>query len=86
MDIRLIVFGMVTILIALFIGAKFFVPKEKDKSQKEALFVESVSAFLKNPNQENYDICFRRASELPHLKNKGDNLIKDFLSKNKVVI
>ncbi len=86
MDIRLIVFGMVVILAGLFLGAKFFVPKEKNKSRLEGQFVEAVSAFIKEPNESNYQACLERAKALPHLKNREESVVKDFLARNKVVL
>ena len=82
MDIRIIVFGMCFVLIALFIGANYFVPKEKDRSNKEAQFALSMKDFLQAPSQEKYDQCLAAAQELPHLKNKDERTIKSYLEKN----
>lgn len=81
MDIRYIVFGMMTVLAFLFIGAKFFIPVEKNKAKNEALFVESVKAFKSTPNQENYNQCLERAKGLSYLKNKKDEDLKAYLEK-----
>lgn len=80
MDIRVIVFGMMAVLALLFIGAKFFVPKEKDKGKKEALFVESVKNFKTSPNKDNYDKCLSSAKELTFLKGKSEDEVKDYLN------
>jgi hypothetical protein len=79
MDIRIIVFGMMGVLAVLFIGAKFFIPKEKNKGKKEALFAESVMAFKKTPSQETYRRCFEAAKELAFLKDKSKSDIENYL-------
>ncbi|MCR9204285.1 MAG: hypothetical protein NXH75_06900 [Halobacteriovoraceae bacterium] len=48
MDIRVIVFGMCFVLAGLFIGAKFFVPREKKKSKLEAEEAEKFLASKKS--------------------------------------
>jgi hypothetical protein len=79
MDIRVIVFGMVVVLAFLFIGAKFFVPREKDRSKKEALFVEAIKVFKGRPSKENYDECIETARNLPQYKANSIDEIKKIL-------
>lgn len=68
------------VLLLLFIGAKFFIPHEKNKGQKEAAFAESVKAFKEQPNKDNYLNCLNSAKELAFLKDKPEEEIKSYLS------
>lgn len=80
MDIRVIVFGMVIVLALLFIGARFFVPKEKDRSRLEAQFAQAALSFKASPNQESFNSCLEAAKNLPYLKNKDESDIRAYLS------
>ncbi len=79
MDFRIIVFGMMAVLALLFIGSKFFIPKEKNKGMTEALFAESVMAFKKTPSKETYEKCVEAAKELSFLKGKDESDIRNYL-------
>jgi len=84
MDVRLIVFGMCGVLILLFVGAKFFVPKEKSNSKAEASYAEAVLKFKSNPTKENFQHCFSQAKKLPFLLQANDEDINYWLKKNNV--
>lgn len=85
MNIKYIVFGMMAVLLLLFIGAKFFIPHEKNKGQKEAFFAESVKAFKSTPTKDNYEACLNTAKELAFLKNKSEEEVKKFLSSQGII-
>ena len=57
MDIRYIAFGMIAILALLFIGAKLYIPREKNKTKWEADYALAAQTFFKEPNQQNYEAC-----------------------------
>lgn len=80
MDIRIIAFGMVAVLALLFIGARFFVPREKNNSRLEAAFAQAALQYKASPNEAGFKACFEAAKDLPHLKNKDEQAIKDYLS------
>lgn len=84
MDIRLIVFGMVAVLVALFLGAKFFVPREKEENQREAAYAESVLTFRKFPNKENFFNCLEMAKHLKRFKNYSEEQLKEALRADQV--
>lgn len=86
MDIRVIVFGMCFVLIGLFVAAKFFVPREKEKSLKEAQYAERVFAFRSNPSEETYKECLNFAKSLPRFQNQSEDLIKETLKKDQVFL
>ena len=80
MDIRIIAFGMLFILAALFIGARFFVPREKSNSRLEADFAQAALTFKSNPSEELYKECQEKAKNLPHLKNISDDDLNKYLA------
>ena len=59
MDIRLIVFGMLAVLAVLFIGAKFYIPREQNKAKFEAEYALAVQNFHKSQTLEAYNSCYR---------------------------
>lgn len=81
MDIRIIVFGMMVVLAFLFIGAKIFVPREKEQSKREAFFVEAIKLFKENPSKEHYIMCINAAKELKQYQSKSTDEISESLSK-----
>jgi len=64
MDIRLIAFGMVGVLLLLFIGAKFYVPREKSKSKWEGQYALAAQAYYKDASLENFTRCKEVLSEI----------------------
>lgn len=85
MDIRLIVFGMVAVLAVLFIGAKLFIPREKNNTKAEADYVESALRFKSEPSHENYDLVFKAAGKLRNFNNADEMKIQRFLEKQKIL-
>ena len=57
MDIRFIAFGMIAILALLFVGAKLYIPREKNKTKWEADYALAAQDFFKEPSQQHYEAC-----------------------------
>ncbi len=57
MDLRFIAFGMVIVLLLLFVGAKLYIPKEKSRTKGEAQYALAARDFFKDPSRENYQHC-----------------------------
>lgn len=78
MDIRIIVFGMCAVLALLFIGAKFYTPRAKENSKREAEYAELAQAYFKNPSVDLYEKCLKAAQFLrpnaPELLLQKDNI------------
>ena len=86
MDIRIIAFGMLFVLAALFIGARFFVPKEKENSRYEADFAQAAIAFKQNPNKDNFQKCLEASKKLSYLKGKSQDDILQYLSSQGITL
>jgi hypothetical protein len=82
MDIRFIAFGMIIILLALFIGVHFYLPKEKKKSKWEIEYAIAAQAYYNDQTKENFEVCY---SVL--LNWIGDNtaLIEKKLNQDKII-
>lgn len=57
MEIRFIAFGMVILLVLLFAGANFYIPRAKAKSKWEAQYALAALEYFKNSTQDNYLQC-----------------------------
>jgi len=57
MEIRFIAFGMVIVLILLFIGAHFYIPRAKAKSKAEADYALAALEYFRNSSKKNYILC-----------------------------
>jgi len=86
MDIRIIVFGMCFVLISLFLGARFFVPREKKSSLLEGKYAEKILAFQNDPSQKNYDACFEAVKLLPESLGKTEEELKNKLKEDQVFL
>lgn len=62
MSIRFIAFGMVVILLGLFLFVRLFEKKLKKKSHKEAVYAEIVFSF-KQSNEGDIDNCIKLVCE-----------------------
>jgi cbb3-type cytochrome oxidase subunit 3 len=80
MDIRFIAFGMLIVLAALFIGARYFIPHEKNRSRAEAKFAKAALNFKSQPSESTYKECVESARCLPHLKNKSEEDLNKYLA------
>ena len=84
MDIRVIVFGMCFVLVALFVVAGRYIPRAKERSLKEADFTIAAQRFLKESNQENYEHCKKAAGALLSSRNSSSS-IDDFLKNERII-
>ncbi len=57
MDIRFIAFGMVIVLILLFVGAQLYIPKEKSKTKWEAEYASAAQDYFRDSSADNYKRC-----------------------------
>lgn len=64
MDLRFIAFGMVIVLVLLFVGAKLYIPREKSKMKWEAEYALAAREFFKEPSPVNYKRCKLALEEL----------------------
>jgi len=81
MEIRFIAFGMVILLLLLFAGAHFYIPKAKARSRSEAEYALAALKYFKNSTQENYILC-KQALEIRYGANNSKVLSK--LEKDKI--
>ena len=55
---------MVGVLLLLFIGAKFYVPREKSKSKWEGQYALAAQAYYKDSSLENFNHCKEALSDI----------------------
>ncbi len=82
MDIRIIAFGMVAVLLALFLGAKLYIPRERSKTKWEANYAQAAQAFFKVSSLENYENCL---NALKMGYSDDESAIKKKLEKDRII-
>ena len=84
MSIRVIAFGMVFILVALFVFLRIMEKSLKKKSRLEAFYADAVFKFKENPSESSYTNCIKSVSSILDLnaEDAERQLKKDGISYN----